>query len=200
MTFSMPCNRQVEVNHIKNGYDFNDEQKILKEIKEAFEFQDKKKLLLLKKMCSYNQKNNITNYGHYESLIEILLARITHKHIDIKKNKLYQYLINIETWTRYELIMFNNTFFFFTPAANKYILSRAIPSLQKITTLNKLGSESFRLMSNAIIYFIHNDEVNEAIKYIKHLNEVELPSDYIYEKVILKIFVNFKFKLATLGD
>lgn len=179
-----------EVNHIKNGYGLSEQQNILVEIKKAFENQDITKLELLKKMCVFKQSNKIENYIHYESLIDILIARLQHKEIDIKKNKLYQYLLKTDTWTRYELIMFNNSMFFFNVSATKYILNRAIPSLKNISKLHSLGEESFRLVVNAVVFFIHNNEINDAIKYIKLLNSIEILSDHIYEKIILKMLNN----------
>lgn len=55
------------------------------------------------------------------SLTEVLLARLEHKNIDLKENELYKYLVKTETWTRYELVMFNNSMFYFdAEALNKY--------------------------------------------------------------------------------
>ncbi|SEI86810.1 transcriptional activator, Rgg/GadR/MutR family, C-terminal domain-containing protein [Alkalibacterium gilvum] len=181
-----------EVDHIKNGYGLNDQQKILIDIKNAFESQDIKKLKLLKRMCALNQEKKMINYTHYSSLIDILLARLNHNKINIKNNNLYKYLVHTETWTRYELVMFNNSMFFFTTSANKYLLSRAITSLKRSDSINRLGNESFRLVVNAIIFFIHNDELNEAVKYIKEINSMDLSSDHLYEKIILKMFNNLQ--------
>lgn len=179
-----------ELDYIRNGYMLNVENEIIKEIKCAFEKQDIEELLLLKTFCTTKKKSEQDVFCHLESYIELLVARTRKENIDIKTNKLYIYLINVETWTRYELNFFHTTLFFFDIDSVRVILARAVHNLDQLSDLQPYGNESFRLVINAIIFFFHNSALYDAEKYIMYLSKYTLPEDFVYERLLLKIFNN----------
>ena len=119
-----------EIEFMCNGYTDNVEKQLMKELKHAFEDQNIHELNFILQHCrnEYALDKNVL-YSHLASLTEVLLARLEHKNIDLKENELYKYLVKTETWTRYELVMFNNSMFYFDAEALKQILPKAINKL-----------------------------------------------------------------------
>ncbi|SBO16634.1 Rgg family transcriptional regulator [Carnobacterium divergens] len=181
-----------ELTYIKNGYTLNIEQDIMNDIKKAFEIQNLDELHALQKFCAIKASCGEEIFAHLEGLIDLLLARVTGKSVSLIDNSLYEYLIKVETWTRYELILFNNSLFLFDIDSTKIILSRAVHSLDQLSELQPYGNESFRLVTNAIVFFLQHESLFDADKYIQYLSRYQLPEDYLYERLLLKIFTNIQ--------
>ncbi len=188
-----------EIQFISNGYSNSEEKDFLIRIKNAFEGKNIDELKYLKTSCetSYIEKSDIF-YCHMASLVTVLMNRLNHIDMDITQTDLYKYLISVETWTRYELVLFNNCLFFFNLEAIQVILSRAIASLDKFNDLNPYASESFRLIVNVVITFCKHLDYSETIKYIDLLENYKLREDQLYEQFLLKLFSGIK--LLILGD
>lgn len=61
--------------------------------------------------------------------------------------------------------------------------------------LVEYGVESFRLISNAIISFLYNNDYQIAIRYINSLEEYELEEKFVYERIFQRFFNCIKKKL-----
>ncbi|NCA66980.1 MAG: hypothetical protein EOM87_02835, partial [Clostridia bacterium] len=117
------------------------------------------------------------------------------KNIDLKENELYKYLVKTETWTRYELVMFNNSMFYFDAEALKQILPKAINKLAYYKEINPYANEGFRLLINAIIAFISKNEIHQALIYIRILEKHPLNEDQAYEALLQKFLIGVKLIL-----
>jgi len=187
-----------ELQLIANDYSVNNQNLLLMSIKKSFEERDVEQLVYWEKVCKdkYKKEGNIL-YSHGIGLIEILIARIKKEHVDLHSNVLYQYLIKTETWTRYELVMFNNSMFYFNVEAIKNILPRAIDRLGSYRNFNHYTDEVYRLLSNVIIYFMQNDDFNSAFHYIQVMEKIELNEEQIFEKLLSKFFEGIKLLLLN---
>ena len=185
-----------EIEFMCNGYTDNVEKQLMKELKHAFEDQNIHELNFILQHCrnEYALDKNVL-YSHLASLTEVLLARLEHKNIDLKENELYKYLVKTETWTRYELVMFNNSMFYFDAEALKQILPKAINKLAYYKEINPYANEGFRLLINAIIAFISKNEIHQALIYIRILEKHPLNEDQAYEALLQKFLIGVKLIL-----
>lgn len=70
-----------------------------------------------------------------------------------------------------------------------------IKLLNSMDCLVEYGVESFRLISNAIISFLYNNDYQIAIRYINSLEEYELEEKFVYERIFQRFFNCIKKKL-----
>lgn len=154
---------------------------MMKEIQTAFLSKDTEELQRIAEFCRVKQSNPSKREENLMNLCDLLTARLRGDAIDVEESNVYQYLINTHTWTHYELILFNNCMFVFTPEFVELILERAMMSLSIYKDSLKGRSESFRMLANAIVYFIQNDQRSYAWKYLERLDEFHLEEDMYFE-------------------
>ena len=188
-----------EVLFIDHGFQASDELEWLKKISVAFEQGDLAQLKFLHASCQqkYQHTWDIT-FSHLQSFIDILMARMERRDIQIEDNALYQYLIRTETWTRYELVMFNNTLFYFPVAVVQLVLSKALLKLEMYSTFNPYVHEPFRLAVNAIIFFLKNKDRLSAHQYLSYVMQLQLSEQHVYERMVQKLMS--VLHLALIGD
>lgn len=185
-----------ELQLIANNYSESNQNILLSNIKEAFEKRDINNLNYLHKIYTekYKTERNVL-YLHGVGLIEILAARLKKETIDLSNNSLYQYLIKTETWTRYELVMFNNSMFFFNVEAVKNILPKAIDRLGYYRNFHHYTDEVHRLLSNTVIYFMQHNDFHTAFNYIQVMEKIELSEEHALERILSKLFEGIKLLL-----
>jgi Rgg/GadR/MutR family transcriptional activator len=158
------------------------------EIRKAFEEKNINELLIIKDTCKRLYVKNGLRFSHLSSMCSLLIDRLEEKSLDYNNYVISQYLINLGTWTRYELILFNNCMYVFNMDFIKIILKKAVSSIRKYSAKNRYGDEGFRMIINAIVHFLINDEVDLSYKYFKMLVDSSLPEDCIYERLLLNFF------------
>jgi len=159
----------------------NEASHMMKEIQTAFLSKDTEELLRIADFCRVRQSSPTKREENLINLCELLVARINGDPIDAEGSIIYQYLINVHTWTHYELVLFNNCMFIFTPEFVELILERAVMSLAVYKDSRNGRSESFRMLSNAIVYFIQNDRRSYAWKYLEKMDDFNLEEDMYFE-------------------
>lgn len=159
----------------------NEINHMMKEIQTAFLAKDTDELLRIANFCKVRQSNPCKREENLISLCELLVARLKGEPFDAVETNVYQYLINSHTWTHYELVLFNNCMFIFTPDFVDLILERAIMSLSMYKDSKDGRSESFRMLVNAIVYFIQSRERTYAWKYLEKMDEFHLDEDMYFE-------------------
>ena len=159
----------------------NEINHMMKEIQTAFLAKDTDELLRIANFCKVRQSNPCKRDENLISLCELLVARLKGEPFDAVETNVYQYLINSHTWTHYELVLFNNCMFIFTPDFVDLILERAIMSLSMYKDSKDGRSESFRMLVNAIVYFIQSGERTDAWKYLEKMDEFHLDEDMYFE-------------------
>lgn len=169
--------------------DMDNSRRIMKEIAVAFMRQDIAELKRISTFVKEKNQNPTVKEKHLVSLSDMMVARLSNEKIDAKNSVLYQYLINAMTWTHYELVLFNNSMYVFEPEFVELILSKALFSLSMYQTISEGKSEYFRMLSNAVLYFIQNQNLSLAWKYVEKLGTVQLDSDMYFEKN-LQLFLN----------
>lgn len=182
-----------EVNLMRTGYKEQTEQTLLIKVKQAFDAQNVEELKMLKKHCRIlaESEANIV-FAHLHSLVELLVNRLLKKNIDVTKTEIFQYLIKTETWSRYELVLFNNSLFYFDSEAVNQILPRAIDKLINFQKMNPYANEAVILLANAIIFFLKEKNEARALHYIDTANQLYLTEEQAYERLLIKCLSSIK--------
>lgn len=126
-------------------------------------------------------------------LIEVFKAKLLHYTNEDCEKILHDYLTNIETWTHYETVLFNNCMFIFPTELIDVTISKALYNLTRYSSLRSYGSESFRMLINVLILFIDRHEFNNANLILSKLEIEPIKNDFLFEKLCLKFFKNIMF-------
>ncbi|MGT2888409.1 Rgg/GadR/MutR family transcriptional regulator [Streptococcus didelphis] len=138
-------------------------------------------------LTSYKDSNS-TKEKNLFALVKVLLATLTNE--DCCKERIYlsNYLINIETWSHYETVLFNNCMFIFDSSFIEIVFSKVILNLDKYNTLRYYGNESIRMFVNMLILFIQRKEYDKATELLKQIKNYQLNDDCLYERSCISFF------------
>ncbi|MGT2722367.1 Rgg family transcriptional regulator [Streptococcus porcinus] len=153
--------------------------------KHYFESQDTTGLHQI--LTSYKDSKS-TKEKNLFALVKVLLAMLTNE--DCLKERLYlsNYLVNIETWSHYETVLFNNCMFIFDSNFIEIIFSKVILNLDKYNTLRCYGNESIRMFVNMLILFIQRQEYQKAAEILAQIKNYTLNEDCLYERCCISFF------------
>lgn len=177
-----------EFMYIKNGYSLDPNQILLKDIYKQYLEKNISNLKFLQDSLLKDSSKDITKRHNY-CLITLCLNVLNNESYDEKAKKTIEsYLINCETWTHYELILFNNAMPIFNTEVLNILIKRAVNNIEKYQNLRAYGSESFRIITNALIIFLDRKETAFSYQLIKDLETFDLTDDMIFEKITFKFF------------
>lgn len=191
-TYFRIINGQVDpsfkiLNHIINKLNVNydeffmmvDPKKKLKndmsEIRNAFLNKNEKKLHILKKSI---ENENL------EDLCDLLINRLN-SNFEIQENRLILYLLKIESWTRYELILFNNCIFIFEYEIINTLIAKVLNDFFKNEEYYLNSEELFQLCVNVCVVFLQKGYVTSSYSIYKSILNMKLSEDKLYEKNLL---------------
>jgi Rgg/GadR/MutR family transcriptional activator len=174
---------------IKNNFR---QDKIFADMNKVKIFFDKGDLKSLDKMIAkYLELKQINqSYLHMYCLINVLKHKLSNHASGPCEALLRDYLTNVETWTHYETVLFNNCMFIFSTEFIDVILSKSLHNLSMYSTLRKYGNESFRMLTNVLILFIEREEFERATFILNKLHQNRLTDDLLFEKACLEFFEN----------
>ncbi|HFR3002430.1 TPA: quorum-sensing system transcriptional regulator RopB/Rgg1 [Streptococcus pyogenes] len=121
------------------------------------------------------------------ALVKVLLATLTEEDCLTERTYLSNYLINIETWSHYETVLFNNCMFIFESCFIEMVFSKVILNLDKYNTL-RYGNESIRMFVNMLILFIQRQEYDKASEILAKIEDYQLNDDCLYERCCVSFF------------
>ena len=157
---------------------------ILFEINELYNKKDSflldKKGLIYKK---YYHSTQQIKYLHFHYLCQVLVHNLNHQPIPIKiETTIWQHLMSVETWSYYELVLFNNFIFIFSEE-KVTLLSKTI--LKRADFYKKIPSSRHEyplIVLNLISFYLERKNLRQAELYIQHLDTYLNHPDFIYEK------------------
>ena len=168
----------------------------LKKLKMYFETNNLQEIQHLKNEYKV-LKNNSPKNLHMYCLICVLSDRLTNSTHSEQQAILKSYLINVESWTHYEIVLFNNCMFLFSNDFITSVLDKTLHNLSNYSSLRVYGDEAFRLMINVLMLFIQRHEFLKAENIIKKLQQYHLKDDLILEKLYLVFFRNLLDELKN---
>lgn len=121
------------------------------------------------------------------ALVKVLLATLTEEDCLTERTYLSNYLINIETWSHYETVLFNNCMFIFESCFIEMVFSKVILNLDKYNTLRYYGNESIRMFVNMLILFIQR-QYDKASEILAKIEDYQLNDDCLYERCCVSFF------------
>lgn len=165
-------------------------------IKEYFEKQDINSLIKLREYFTLQgQETKKLKYIHLSYICSVLISKLDlNKGHTAKEEKdlLIKYLMCVENWGHYELVLFNNTFFLFDINCIQILFKNAVKLSAKYKSIYNNTFELTKLYSNLIVFFLENREIKFAITIIDSLSLLKIDSESIYEKLLITYWKTIK--------
>lgn len=177
-----------EFDFLRNNYENNSLNQLVMGIKEGYTNRDSNELRKLsdkefKKWEISGNENNRYNY--------IMISIMSDELNDSKKTQacevelLIDYLFSIEDWTYYEIVLFGNSISAM-PTQTIIVLSEELYSKTKTFHNNdKHMNLILRILLNASLILLLNDEINQSLQLHKHISEMIHSETSLYEKNFL---------------
>ncbi|HFE9853008.1 TPA: hypothetical protein ACGBG5_003582 [Enterococcus faecalis] len=183
---------QVSLNEfmfVKNDYKLSENERYMIKLQIFYLDENLLELEKIEKDCAFLSKSINDTFKHLSLLSNIYQSRIKNKPIDINIiEHLKNYLINVDTWTHYEIILFNNSMFIYNIEFIELILRRATSGLDRYHPIRSYTSESFAMLSNVLNIYLSSKELHKANKLFKNMISKELPEDLVRERLHLAFY------------
>lgn len=173
---------------IANNYRQSSEYVLMDKIRKYFETNDIDSLKKIVKI--YPGDNTSKRDCLLNALASVLLAKLTNQKDKEAEMLIREYLFNIETWTHYETVLFNNAMFIFEDEFIELIYSKAMVTLTQYSTLRYYGSEACRMYINIIILFIDRKQIDKARTMLDRIRALRIQDDWLYEKLCIRFFTD----------
>lgn len=169
----------------------NDLRTSMQKIINCFQQQSPESLLLLEnEFVSFFQDTYQIKYQHLYLICRALRKRLTKKKLDNDDVSVIEdYLLNVDTWTHYELTLFNNIFFIFNPDKVLLLSKTAAKKTKVFSEYFPNIQECVLLYSNIIIYFLEREKVSYVSEIIQNLNYFKVEENHLYEKLLIKFWL-----------
>ncbi|WP_348920445.1 helix-turn-helix domain-containing protein [Enterococcus rotai] len=176
---------------IKNNFKIERFKALFTDVRESFIEQDVGKLLALKEKSTLMYKEtNLERYQHIALVIKLLINRLKKEEYDsFAKEYLQDYLVNLNMFTHYDLVLYTNTFFAFSKELNEAISTRILDNAKKYEQLKSFESDTVKVLSNMIFYEIELNDFKKVKEYLGYMKQVELSEHLIIEKILQKFFM-----------
>lgn len=176
---------------IKNNFKIERFKALFTDVRESFIEQDVDKLLDLKEKSTLIYKEtNLERYQHSALVIKLLINRLKKEEYDsFAKEYLQDYLVNLNMFTHYDLVLYTNTFFAFSKELNEAISTRILDNAKKYEQLKSFESDTVKVLSNMIFYEIELNDFKKVKEYLGYMKQVELSEHLIIEKILQKFFM-----------
>ncbi|MGM0125890.1 hypothetical protein IGI37_003291 [Enterococcus sp. AZ194] len=110
--------------------------------------------------------------------------------------------MKVDSWTHYEIGLFNNCMFAFDLAFIETVLPKAVKNLKKYHSIRSNISESFQMLGNLMTVYLLNHRIGEANRLLKVMKSQPLEEELVYERLLLEYFtgiVDIIFKQNEYG-
>lgn len=183
---------------IKNNFKLETFKVLFTDIHQSFIEQDIEKLLHLKEKSTLLYKEtNLERYQHIALVVQLLIDRLKQAEYDsFAKGYLQDYLMNLNMFTHYDLVLYSNTFFAFSKELNEAISSRILNNVKKYEQLKSFESVTMKVLSNMIFYEIELNDFKKVKEYLGYMKQVELSEHLILEKILKKFFMGIECVLT----
>lgn len=143
----------------------------------------------IQKECELLSENKKDKYWHIALLCDIYVSRLCNE--PFKKEVVIQikdYLMNVDTWTHYEISLFNNSMFIFDIEVIELLLNRVLSNLERYRMIRNYTNESFLMLLNVLNIYLSSGEITRATKLFNILSSQELSEDYVKERLTLQFW------------
>lgn len=190
-----------EFNYIKNQYEPDKYQLLLKKAQIATYQQNLNQLKsIMKKFRSYAQITGDTEPLHLYCIVKLTINKLQKDAYDPEAKRIItNYLIQCESWSHYELVLFNNVMFIFNLKLITVMKKKVLHNLEKYQNLRSYGSESFRVLINILTLLLDNKNIKEALILNNEMEDFPLRADMFFEQT-LKMYFKGLLKLIEYNE
>lgn len=174
---------------IKEDYQQTERELYLIRLQKYFLNGDVKNISILKKECELLSEHKNDIFNHLTLLCEVYLCRIKNIPVDADVTKMLKsYLMDVDTWTHYEILLFNNSMFIYDINFIEIVLNRATRGLDRYKSIRGYTNESFGMLTNVLNIYLSSKELHKANKLFKFLSDEILPEEFVRERLHLTFF------------
>ena len=181
----------TEFKYIANGFETDYEQRFVIDLQKAIAQGNLERLdSLLQRILNYCViYENDEKYRHLACITQLTIDKMKGNRLDENARQVVtNYLIRCETWTHYELMMFNNAMFAFSLDQIRMFREKVIHNLEKYQNLRVYGSESFRVLINMLMVFIESRSHRDIRIMMGLINNYQLNEDMLFEETLRLYF------------
>ncbi|WP_286006748.1 hypothetical protein [Ligilactobacillus aviarius] len=181
----------TEFKYIANGFETDYEQRFVTDLQRAIAQGNLERLdSLLQRILNYCViYENDEKYHHLACITQLTIDKMKGNRLDENARQVVtNYLIRCETWTHYELMMFNNAMFAFSLDQIRMFREKVIHNLEKYQNLRVYGSESFRVLINMLMVFIESRSHRDIRIMMGLINNYQLNEDMLFEETLRLYF------------
>ena len=181
----------TEFKYIANGFETDYEQRFVIDLQRAIAQGNLERLdSLLQRILNYCViYENDEKYRHLACITQLTIDKMKGNRLDENARQVVtNYLIRCETWTHYELMMFNNAMFAFSLDQIRMFREKVIHNLEKYQNLRVYGSESFRVLINMLMVFIESRSHRDIRIMMGLINNYQLNEDMLFEETLRLYF------------
>ena len=181
----------TEFKYIANGFETDYEQRFVTDLQRAIAQGNLERLdSLLQRILNYCViYENDEKYCHLACITQLTIDKMKGNRLDENARQVVtNYLIRCETWTHYELMMFNNAMFAFSLDQIRMFREKVIHNLEKYQNLRVYGSESFRVLINMLMVFIESRSHRDIRIMMGLINNYQLNEDMLFEETLRLYF------------
>ena len=181
----------TEFKYIANGFETDYEQRFVTDLQRAIAQGNLERLdSLLQRILNYCViYENDEKYRHLACITQLTIDKMKGNRLDENARQVVtNYLIRCETWTHYELMMFNNAMFAFSLDQIRMFREKVTHNLEKYQNLRVYGSESFRVLINMLMVFIESRSHRDIRIMMGLINNYQLNEDMLFEETLRLYF------------
>ena len=181
----------TEFKYIANGFETDYEQRFVIDLQRAIAQGNLERLdSLLQRTLNYCAiYEDDEKYRHLACITQLTIDKMKGDRLDENARQVVtNYLIRCETWTHYELMMFNNAMFAFSLDQIRMFREKVIHNLEKYQNLRVYGSESFRVLINMLMVFIESQSYRDIRIMMGLINNYQLNEDMLFEETLRLYF------------
>ncbi|QBO35076.1 hypothetical protein EQG49_00715 [Periweissella cryptocerci] len=146
-------------------------------------------------LITQQQSQNV-KFTHLFALCKIMISRLDNSDSLASQRLISTYLNHVETWTHYEIVLFNNCIFIFDLPLVLTVINRLAHTLEMYSSIQNYGNETFRLYINIITVLLQNEQFAVAHQCLSTLQQIKLRQEDLLERNI-RLFFDGLFLLKT---
>ena len=174
---------------IKNDYQLSDSEKIMINIQNAYFREDFEYLEVLEKECDFLSCGESDRYNHLSLLSKIFQQRIQNYEMDpTVVDQLKKYLVGVDTWTHYEITLFNNSIFAYDIEFIDSVVRRATNGLERYNAIRGYTSDSFGMLCNVLTLYLSSKELHKANILFNVMKSTHLTENLVKERLYLTFY------------
>ncbi|EPH95487.1 transcriptional activator, Rgg/GadR/MutR family domain protein [Enterococcus faecalis 13-SD-W-01] len=178
-----------EFEYIRNDYSKDIYIELMEQIKVSFESRNLIKLKEIKKICNQKDKKHIIKFHHLNLLCDLLIQKMIDPSSELtQSNELITYLLRVNQWYHYELILFNNCLFVCSPDLIDIILKNIVKNYTQYLDLSKYGNELTRVLVNIYTFYLNHFQFEKLIKINTLIQNIPLNEDCLFERTAVLFF------------